>query len=251
MFGVKDVFTTINILGGVAAMALCIDGRPYEAGLAILFGYLLGDTLDGWVARKLGSANAFGAEYDTIADHNAHIIAPATVVYTVYRDAALLPGVWGHVLAGALAASIVVAASVRHARNIVRPVKFAGIWAGLPRSVLGFLSIAYVNASLAPYAPGGLWLGVALIPILCWSTLTYLPFPNHHIARRHRTAARVAIAGFFVTTFGAVVVAPRFVFDILFFWMAGYSLGAWIALTAEERRAFRETVRSALVATPT
>src|SRR5687767_14603419 len=118
MFGLKDLFTTINLLGGMIAICLCIDGRPYEAGIAVVLGYFLGDSLDGYIARKLGTANEFGAEYDTIADHTAHVIAPAAIVYTVYKDAKLLAGPWDQVLAVALAAVLIVSVSVRHARNI-------------------------------------------------------------------------------------------------------------------------------------
>jgi phosphatidylserine synthase len=210
-----------------------------------MLGYLLGDTLDGWVARKLNSANEFGAEYDTIADHNSHCIAPAAIVYTVYRDAGLMPTeLMDQCLAMALGAAIIIAASVRHARNVVRPVKYKGVWAGLPRSVLGFLSIAYVNATLAPFAPGGLWIGVVLIPALCVATLTYLPFTNHHLGRLHFWYVRVLVGLFFVTTFGILAVAPRFMFDILFVWMFGYALTAWMGLTIEERGDFRKAVQA-------
>src|SRR5689334_4789079 len=117
MFGIKDLFTIINLLGGIVAMCLCVDGQPYAAGISILLGYLCGDTLDGYVARKLGTANQFGGEFDTIADHLSHVIAPAVIVYTVYRDKDLLPGRWNQVLAIALAASIIISVSIRHARN--------------------------------------------------------------------------------------------------------------------------------------
>ena len=83
MFGIKDIFTTINLMGGVVAVCLCIEGHPYAAGISILIGYAAGDMVDGWVARKLNSANQFGAEYDTISDHMSHIVAPAAIVYTV------------------------------------------------------------------------------------------------------------------------------------------------------------------------
>jgi len=43
MFGIKDLLTTVNLLGGVAAVCLCIEGRPYDAGVAIMLGYFLGD----------------------------------------------------------------------------------------------------------------------------------------------------------------------------------------------------------------
>src|SRR4051794_40756627 len=202
MFGIKDLFTTINLMGGVVAMAFCVDGKPFEAGLAIMIGYLCGDTLDGYVARKLGTQNDFGAEFDTIADHLSHVIAPSVIVYTVYKDVGILPEPWGRILAIALAGWLMLSVSVRHARNIVRPVSYKGVWVGLPRSVLGFLAIAYCNARLAPYAPGGWWLGVVLILFMGIATLTYWPFPNHHLARRMRLAAKISI----LIAFGSSIV---------------------------------------------
>jgi CDP-diacylglycerol--serine O-phosphatidyltransferase len=242
---IPNALTTINLLGGVVAICLCIDGRPFEAGVAVMLGYALGDALDGWAARKLGIANQFGAEYDTIADHTSHIIAPAAIVYTVYKDVGLLPGRWGQVLAIALAAFIIVASSIRHARNIVAPVRYKGVWAGLPRTVLGFLAIGYCNATLAPYAPGGWWLGVILIPALSIATLSRLPFPSHHLpeaAKAHRVLVNVLTVAFFGLTFGILLVKPRFMFDMLFFWMAGYAMSAWLALTLDERRKYGEAV---------
>jgi phosphatidylserine synthase len=241
-FGIKDLFTTINLLGGVVAICLCIDGHPYWAGLSVMIGYFAGDTLDGYIARKLGTSNQFGAEYDTISDHLSHIVAPAAIVYTVYKDAGLLPEPWGNVLAIALAASIIVAVSVRHARNIVAPVEVKGVWAGLPRSVLGFWAMSFVNATLAPHAPGGWWFGVVIIPLMSLATLTYLPFPSHRIARKHRLAFKVVAVIWLGTTAASIVAAPKFFFDIQFFFMAGYSLSAWMSLTADERVEYGKAV---------
>jgi phosphatidylserine synthase len=186
MFGVKDVFTTINAMGGVVAICLCIDGRPFWAGVAMLLGYLCGDTLDGWVARKLGTSNQFGAEYDTIADHLSHCIAPGAIVYTVYRQADLGMVEWQQqVLAIALGGAIMVTASIRHARNIVQPIEVKGIWVGLPRTVLGFICVAYADANLFHQYLGGLWFGLVLIPAACVAALTHWPFPSHRMARGH------------------------------------------------------------------
>lgn len=250
-FGIKDIFTTINVMGGAIAICLCIDNRPFAAGIAIMLGYLCGDAIDGMVARKLGTQNEFGAEYDTIADHLAHCIAPGAIVYTVYRsaDLGLSPRVT-HWLAIALGSSIMVAASIRHARNIIHPVKFKGIWAGLPRSVLGFMALAYANSRLFTTGPGGLWVGVVLIPLLGVATLTYLPFPNHHMARKFQWYTRLAISLFLLSTIGVLVFYPDLVFDVFFFWMFGYSTGAWITLTPEERKNFRAAVRLALATKP-
>ncbi len=246
MFGIKDLFTTINLLGGIVAMCLCIDGQPYYAGIAVLLGYLLGDTMDGYVARKLGTANQFGAEFDTISDHMSHVIAPAAIVYTVYKDVHLLPAAWmNQALAIALAASLVISVSVRHARNIVAPVEYKGVWAGLPRSVLGFWAIAYCNAAMTPHVPGGYWVGVVLIPAMGIATLTYLPFPSHRIARMHTWYVRIIIALWFIVMGGAIVFAPRYTFDVLFVFMAGYSLTSWRSLSGAELAEYRRTVDAA------
>ncbi len=244
MFGIKDIFTTINLMGGVVGISLCIDGRPFAAGVAVLLGYAFGDTLDGWVARKLNSANVFGAEYDTISDHTSHVIAPAAIVYTVYRDAGLLASPYDQILAIFLAGSLVTAASVRHARNIVSSVSYEGVWAGLPRSVLGFIPICYVNAALAPHLLGGYWIGVVLIPLLSLSTLTRLPFPNHKMIRSHYRHVKILIASAFILPTAAAVVRPEFVFDIMFFFIFGYALTGWMALTKAERKEYFAAVRA-------
>jgi len=244
-FGIKDIFTTINLLGGVIAICLCIDGQPYYAALSVMIGYLCGDTLDGWIARKLGTANEFGGEYDTISDHLSHVIAPAAIVYTVYKDVGLLPRPWNQVLAMALAASIIISVSIRHARNIVAPVNVKGVWAGLPRSVLGFWAIAYCNATLAPHVPGGWWFGVLLIPAMSLATLTYLPFPSHRIARKHRLAYIVAAVLFVIVTVTMLLFSRTFFFDVQFFFMAGYTASSWMALTKDERASYNQTVAEA------
>lgn len=248
MFGIKDIFTTINLLGGIVGICLCIDGQPYWAGVSVMIGYLCGDTLDGYVARKLGTQNAFGSEFDTIADHTSHVIAPAAIVYTVYKDVHLVPAPWDQVMAIGLAASLIIAVSIRHARNIVAPVQYKGVWSGLPRSVLGFWAIAYVNANLAPYALGGWWLGVVLIPAMAIATLTYLPFPSHHITRNHYWYVYVVIIGAFAVNIAVWFIYPKFGFDVLFFFMAGYSLSAWMSLDPVERAKYREAVRQAKLA---
>lgn len=243
MFGVKDLFTTINAMGGVVAICLAIDGKPFDAGLAILIGYFCGDTLDGWVARKLGTSNQFGAEYDTIADHLAHCIAPGAVVYAVYKDVDLGLAPWAaQGLAIGLAGAVMVTASIRHARNIVRPIEVKGVWFGLPRSVLGFIAISCVNAKVTRALPGGWWIGVGVIVLACVTALTYIPYPSHRMARGHFRTVIPLIASFLVLTTGALVMYPRYVFDVMGGFSLGYGLFAWTALTHEERVEYRAIV---------
>jgi phosphatidylserine synthase len=243
MFGIKDLFTTINAMGGVVAICLAIDGRPFEAGLAIVIGYLFGDTLDGWIARKLGTSNQFGAEYDTIADHLAHCIAPGAVVYAVYRDLPLGLAPWAAKgLAIGLAGAVMVTASIRHARNIVRPIAVKGIWFGLPRTVLGFLAVAVVNARVTRELPGGWWIAAGIIVASCVTALTYIPYPSHRMARGHFGYVVPFILAFLVLMLAGLVLYPSYVFDVLLVFMLGYSLLSWLALTAAERASFRAVV---------
>ena len=57
--------------------------RPIRlaAGAALLIGYLLGDTLDGPVARMTKTSNQFGSELDTATDHFVQGIAPGVIVF--------------------------------------------------------------------------------------------------------------------------------------------------------------------------
>src|SRR5258706_11127390 len=74
-FGVKDLFTVINLMGGVAGIVLAFTSRLDYAGYAIFAGYLFGDVLDGPVARWTGTANRFGSEIDAASDHLAQSFA--------------------------------------------------------------------------------------------------------------------------------------------------------------------------------
>jgi len=42
------------------------------------------------------------------------------------------------------------------------------------------------------------------------------------------------------------VMYPSFVFDILWFWMMGYSLGSWASMTSDERKVYFAEVRRKL-----
>jgi phosphatidylserine synthase len=247
LFGLKDIFTSLNALSGAVAIILCIEGKPFYAGCSILLGWAA-DAFDGLVARATGTANRFGGEYDTISDHLAHIIAPAAVVYTVYKNADFgLPTPWSWWIAVALASAIMITGSVRHARNVVRPVLgFKGIWCGLPRTMVGFLAIGYANSVfLHQWGVAGSWIGVGIGAASCFATLTHWPFLSHHVARRLGTFTRVMVTLTFATTFGALFFYRGYVFDILLFWSCGYSLFCWNALTKEERTRWAQLVHEA------
>ena len=76
-FGIKDLFTLINLFSGVAAIRFALQDRVQAAGYAVVVGFLCGDLLDGLVARRTGTGNSFGAEFDSVTDHFVHVVVPS------------------------------------------------------------------------------------------------------------------------------------------------------------------------------
>lgn len=246
MFGIKDIFTSINLLGGVVAIALCIEGYPFEAGLAVLLGYVCGDAIDGWIARKLNSANEFGAQYDIVADHLSHVIAPAAIVYSVYAGSTLLASELANQILGVVLAALVIGAStIRHARNAVRSIPVKGIWSGLPRTVFGFMVMGFVLSMAVAEMPELLWVGVVLVPLASWATLSRLPFSNHRLPRALPLWSKLLIIATFALLISALFVYPRVFFDLFFLTMFVYSLGSFVILTREELNEYRAAVSAA------
>jgi phosphatidylserine synthase len=243
MFGLKDVFTSVNALSGVVGIWFCIKGQPLAASYSFLAGYAA-DCVDGLVARATKSGNRFGSEFDTAADFVAQAVAPAFVVYSLYAQSAARLGVSAGVadlLGLVLASTLVLAATIRQARNTVRPVAVDFAWIGLPRNVASFVLLGFANSRFFSHLPGGLWLGAPLVVLVAVAELSNLPFMSHH-GRKQVWYAKMFLIGFLTTTPLAVFVVPRYAWDVVFFWTAGYAAGSWTVMTRDERRLIREAV---------
>jgi CDP-diacylglycerol--serine O-phosphatidyltransferase len=242
-FGLKDVFTCINLLGGLGAIIFCIHGNVRYAAYSFLLGYLLGDALDGLVARLTQTGNLFGKEFDSISDHLAQCIAPAVIVYTSYQDIVLPAALSGAVpyasdlFAAALAGLIVIMGSIRHARGSVAAGNFPMAYIGLPRTASAFIIVSFLNSKLFIHAPGGEWAGAVLLVLMSAAHVLPLPFRTHH-GRALKPYVKMLILGFFVTTIASLIFFREFVFDVTFFWLFGYALTSWMPLEPEERQAF-------------
>jgi phosphatidylserine synthase len=232
-FGLKDLFTLINLMGGVAAVAFVAQGQMEAAGYALLAGYLLGDVLDGPVARATKTSNRFGSEMDTATDHFVQAIAPAIIVHGVYARG-------GHQMAGIVLMAIVIAcATVRQALFSVAKLGDPLMYCGLPRTVSGYASMAFVLSPLFFRGDAaGFLTGEVLIPALALMNLLPIPYMTHRGARRMQTYVKMLSVGFLVTPVAAFFMARNHTFDILFFWLFGYAATAWIPLRPDERKRF-------------
>jgi len=232
-FGVKDLFTLVNLLGGIFAVHFIVAGEPVLAGYAVLAGYMLGDTLDGPIARLTKTSNKFGSEFDTATDHLVQGILPAIIVYAVYARG-------GHAVTGiVLMAIVITCATIRQALFSVAKMGDPLMYTGLPRTVSGYCAMAYVLSSFFfGMNPVGYTLGGFIIPALALLNLLPIPYMTHRGGRRMQTHVKVLVIGFLVLPAATLLFARQYAFDVLFVFTFGYAAFAWLPIYPHEKKAF-------------
>jgi CDP-diacylglycerol--serine O-phosphatidyltransferase len=80
IFLLPNLFTTASLFSGFYAIVAAINGRYFDAAVAILIAAVF-DGLDGRVARLTGTTSRFGMEYDSLCDLVSFGVAPATLAY--------------------------------------------------------------------------------------------------------------------------------------------------------------------------
>ena len=232
-FGVKDLFTMVNLLSGVAAVGYVLAGQPRRAGYAVIVGFLLGDLVDGTVARRTGTANRFGAEFDSVSDHFVHVFVPALVFFTVYRQA-------GHAGLGLVAvAALVTGATVRHARFAAAKFDYPLCWCGLPRTISGFTALAFPLSTILSHGGALYPIGCAVVVGLSALNLAPIPYLTHRGRRAMQLYVKVLVGGFLLALPVAALVARRYMFDVLFVGMLWFACTGWFPVHPDERRDFR------------
>jgi len=231
-FGVKDIFTIINLLGGVVGIYYAALGDPVSAGYAVLAGYFFGDVLDGPVARATKTGNRFGAEFDSVADHLAQAVAPAVIVWAAYRQG-------GHAMMGlVLMAALITTATIRHARFSVAKFDSPLTYCGLPRTISGFIALALPNTEMFRQSPRGYEYGALIVVAMAALNLIPIPYMTHRGRRKMQLWVKVLVIAFLLLPFGVFIFARSYTFDIIFMFAFGYAAGAWVPVHPEERKAF-------------
>lgn len=231
-FGIKDLFTLVNLLSGVAAVGFAVKGEVRDAGYAVLVGFLLGDIVDGTVARLTQTANRFGAEFDSITDHFVHVCVPGLIFYVVYERG-------DHAAMGLAAlAALLVGATVRHARFAAARFHFPLCWCGLPRTISGFAALSFPLSTLFTRIPSGYVVGVVVVVVLSALNLAPIPYMTHRGDRPMQLYVKVCVIGFLLSAPVAFLVARRYTFDVFFLGMMTFALTGWFPVHGDERRAF-------------
>ena len=186
---------------GFAAIVLTAEGHLGWAGLFILMAYIT-DALDGFVARKLNAASAFGLQLDSLADVVDFGLAPVFLSYKHLQTTTTVPG-W---LAATLGFPYIMGGAFRLARYNMLAAEKEGKsdqTLGLTISTSGaFLTLAVLTSRAYPYIAGFLLLPtVIVLPLLMVSRIHFPEF--HVVCKRWRwnlTALTLGgAASFFVT----------------------------------------------------
>jgi CDP-diacylglycerol--serine O-phosphatidyltransferase len=77
---IPSAFTLGNLFFGFWAIVQAFNGNFRQAGWFIVFAGIL-DSLDGRVARRMGTGSRFGAELDSLVDVISFGVAPALLIY--------------------------------------------------------------------------------------------------------------------------------------------------------------------------
>jgi len=263
-FKTKDLMTVGNIAGGVATILVAMEGMalandaPRElvasyvfwSGFGILVAYFF-DAFDGVVARALNQVNAFGGEFDNVADLVAYSVAPSFLLYFVYRHYVMLPGL-EDLPAARMAVAIGVAlvptlfGCIRFARFNVRRLNVPALFIGFPRPASALLIVALVNSHLMSVSPLMGWIGVAMVLLLGFMNLSLVPFISHH-GRQWSWYLKVILNFVWFSVAASVVLGvfldwlPRnLAFDWVLFWLCCYLFIGWTDISTETRRRVRE-----------
>jgi CDP-diacylglycerol--serine O-phosphatidyltransferase len=200
------IFTVANLLCGYYAVLATLEGAPTDLdnaaraiGIAILF-----DSLDGRVARAMGTNSEFGKQFDSLADVVSFGVAPAFLAY-----------VWG---VRAMAASespqalhlvqlgwligffFVVCCAWRLARFNIQGMApgSSRFFVGMPTPAAAGMIAAVVHCVVNPIQDvkvSLLWLAMVLaLGILMSSTLRYYSFKDIAWTKRQPSLTVVLIA---------------------------------------------------------
>lgn len=82
-FFLPNIFTALNMACGFASMIFASKGMFYEGAVVLIIGAIF-DSVDGRVARLMGTASSFGEQFDSLSDAVSFGVAPSFLIYHKY-----------------------------------------------------------------------------------------------------------------------------------------------------------------------
>ena len=140
-----DVLTLMNFLCGMGAILYSIEGGDaFKTALVLILLGIVFDGLDGPVARRFGTPHRFGKWLDSIADATTFCIAPAFMLYNLFKGAGNggLESTLQYVLTLVASLSISILGILRLGRFSMRGYRFPD-FIGLPTPAIAFLAVSF------------------------------------------------------------------------------------------------------------
>jgi CDP-diacylglycerol---serine O-phosphatidyltransferase len=202
-----SAFTVANMLCGYYAILATLDGKISDfenAALAIGFAYVF-DSVDGRIARMMGTESAFGREFDSLADIVSFGLAPALLAYAwgIRTLGAANAFEWLHLTQlGWLIGFIFVASCAwRLARFNIQGMAPGGnkYFVGMPTpAAAGMLAatVYYFHGNpISDIRVSILWLAlIVVLSVLMSSTLRFFSFKDIPLTRKQPSLAVILLA---------------------------------------------------------
>lgn len=87
LFTLPNMLTLANLMAGVLAIIATLNYHDYETALWLIVAAAVFDFFDGFVARLLNQQSPLGVQLDSLADDVTFGVAPALVMFDLYRGA--------------------------------------------------------------------------------------------------------------------------------------------------------------------
>jgi len=242
-----SIFTVANLLCGYYAILAALEGSLQDfdnaaraIGIAILF-----DTLDGRVARAMGTNSEFGKQFDSLADVVSFGLAPAFLAYAwgVRAMASIsAPGEMHLIQLGWLIGFVYLGCCAwRLARFNIQGMAQGSnrYFVGMPCPAAAGMVAATVHAIKNPIQDGRislLWLGLILVlGLLMSSTVRYSSFKDIEWARRRPSLVVVLL----VLLIGATVLFSEITLMVLASTYLASGITMYIVRSVRHRMASR------------
>lgn len=217
---IPSAFTLGNLFFGFWSIIQAFNGNFRQAGWFIVFAAIL-DSLDGRVARRMGTGSRFGAELDSLVDVISFGMAPALLIYFLEFSTA---GRFGWIVCFLF----VVAVALRLARfNVLSHGKPTPGWfTGLPSPAAGatlatyyaFSQTAWYRATIAylDLQHQELVVLLLMLSVLMVSKVMYPRGAPVNLRTPGGVIALIVLLGFII---GAVVAPSYFLFPFFLLYM--------------------------------
>ncbi len=190
---IPSFVTLVNLFLGFLAILNIQVGR-YDLACYLVMAAGVFDSLDGKIARKMGSSTSFGIEIDSLADLVSFCLVPSVLVYTLYTQG--LPGISGELIA----AAPLILGAIRLAKfNVLQEKEPVSYFIGLPTPVnaLAIVSLVLwtesVKSGNPEYTQPRLLLPIVIyVSFLMVSKIRYPKFPLLNLKAGRENSIKLA-----------------------------------------------------------